>query len=111
MVSKYDEQILQYLHHAGERGMSVHILSKNVYNENTSLFDELTYEDVYRYVRSYIQRNTKSSDSLIESAGQRGYYRLNNTVAQQLLFDFTDAEDQDSCEDSRLDVDLSLSLF
>ena len=33
MASVYDEQIIRLLHEAGEKGMAVKILSKNIFNE------------------------------------------------------------------------------
>lgn len=109
----YDELILKFLHEAGDGGMKINIIAKNVFNESNSLFGELTYEDIYNYVRAYIRRHSQSPDALIEPMEQRGYYRINKTVATQLQLCFLDDEEQDDdAEEAKPDCgDLSLSLF
>jgi len=42
MASVYDEQIIRLLHEAGEKGLAVKILSKNIFNENNTLFGDLS---------------------------------------------------------------------
>jgi hypothetical protein len=111
MASVYDEQILKFLHEAGDKGMTVMVLSKNVFNENTSLFCELSFDEVYRYVRSYIYKNSKSADSLVELAGRRGCYRINKAKASQLMLHFLDEETTETDCIEQNDEDLSLSLF
>ena len=64
------------------------------------------------YVQQYLLKNSKSQQSLIESTGQRGYYRLNTTGskdAQQLMLMFRD--EQQPVEEVREQKDLSLNLF
>jgi hypothetical protein len=111
MASVYDEQIIRLLHEAGEKGMAVRILSKNIFNENNTLFGDLSLEEVYRYVRSYIQRNSKTSLSLIEPTGRRGFYRLNSEQITQLMLNFSASEEKSIDEREIRDEDLSLSLF
>jgi hypothetical protein len=84
----YDQQILQVLTEAGEGGVSVQAIAKHVYNMNCTFFSQPDYEDIRSYVQQYLLRNSKSSQSLIESTGRRGYYRLNSegsADARQLL--------------------------
>ena len=111
MASVYDEQIIRLLHEAGEKGMAVKILSKNIFNENNTLFGDLSLDEVYRYVRSYLQRHSKTSSSLVEPTGRRGFYRLNPDQITQLMLDFTDGEEENVEEKDEKDEDLSLSLF
>ena len=111
MASVYDEQIIRLLHEAGEKGMAVRILSKNIFNENNTLFGDLSLEEVYRYVRSYIQRNSKTSLSLIEPTGRRGFYRLNSEQITQLMLNFSASEEKSIDEREIRDEDLSFSLF
>ena len=108
----YDQQILKILTEAGERGISVQNISRHVYNLNTTFFYQPDYEEVRSYVQQYLLKNSKSQQSLIESTGQRGYYRLNTTGskdAQQLMLLFRD--EQQPVEEVKQQQDLSLNLF
>jgi len=108
----YDQQILQILTEAGERGVSVQAIAKHVYNMNCTFFFQPDYEEIRSYVQQYLLRNSKSSQSLIESTGRRGYYRLNTTGsadAQQMLLQFR--EEHEDKEEEKPQQDLSLDLF
>lgn len=109
----YDQQILKILTEAGERGISVQNISRHVYNLNCTFFHQPDYEEVRSYVQQYLLKNSKSQQSLIESTGQRGYYRLNTTGskdAQQLMLLFCDDIVNDDVQPSA-QQDLSLDLF
>ena len=109
----YDQQILKILTEAGERGISVQNISRHVYNLNCTFFNQPDYEEVRNYVQQYLLKNSKSQQSLIESTGQRGYYRLNTTGskdAQQLMLLFRDDIVNDDVQPSA-QQDLSLDLF
>ena len=109
----YDKQILQILTDVGERGISVQSLAKHVYNMNCTFFAMPDYEEVRGYVQQYLLKNSKSRQSLIESTGRRGYYRLNtqnNADAQQLLIKFREEREEDEQPEKPV-TDLSLSLF
>ena len=87
----YDQQILSILMEAGERGVSVQTIAKHVYNMNCTFFFQPDYEEIRSYVQQYLLKNSKSPQSLIESTGRRGYYRLNtqnNADARQLMLEF-----------------------
>ena len=108
----YDQQILSVLMRAGERGISVQAIAKHVYNMNTTFFYQPDYEDIRTMVQQYLLKNSKSSQSLIENTGRRGYYRLNTTGskdAQQLMLQFRD--EQQTVEEVKPQKDLSLDLF
>ena len=108
----YDQQILKILTEAGERGISVQNISRHVYNLNCTFFVSPDYEEIRNYVQQYLLKNSKSSSSLIESTGQRGYYRLNtegSNDAQQLMLQFRD--EQQPVEEVKQPQDLSLNLF
>ena len=108
----YDQQILKILTEAGERGISVQNISRHVYNLNCTFFHQPDYEEVRSYVQQYLLKNSKSQQSLIESTGQRGCYRLNTTGsqdAQQLMLLFHD--EQQPVENVKQSEDLSLDLF
>lgn len=109
----YDQQILQVLTEAGEGGVSVQAIAKHVYNMNCTFFSQPDYEDIRSYVQQYLLRNSKSSQSLIESTGRRGYYRLNSegsADARQLLLQFRE-ELVEEKEEEKPKQDLSLNLF
>ena len=101
----YDRQILEILTDVGERGISVQLLSKHVFNKNASLF--------FMYVQQYLLKNSKSPSSLIESMDRRGYYRLNtqnNSDARQLMIEFREEHTIEEKEE-KPSKDLSLDLF
>lgn len=111
----YEQQILHILSEVGERGISVSVLSKHVYNLNCTLFSQPDFQEVKQFVQQYLLKNSKSSLSLIESTGRRGYYRLNtqnNADARQLIFEFREEEIRlEEVEEEKPQQDLSLSLF
>lgn len=111
----YEQQILHILSEVGERGISVSVLSKHVYNLNCTLFSQPDLQEVKQFVQQYLLKNSKSSLSLIESTGCRGYYRLNtqnNADARQLMFEFREEEIRlEEVEEEKPQQDLSLSLF
>lgn len=109
----YDQQILQILTDVGDKGISVQLLSKHLYNLNVSLFATLDMDYIRNYVQQYLLKNSKSPQSLIENAGRRGYYRLNtqnNADARQLMLEFGRHEEAEEKEEQP-DIDLSLDLF
>lgn len=109
----YDQQILKVLTEAGEGGVSVQAIAKHVYNMNCTFFSQPDYEEIRSYVQQYLLRNSKSSQSLIESTGRRGYYRLNSegsADARQLILQFRE-ELVEEKEEEKPKQDLSLDLF
>ena len=110
----YDKQILQILTDAGENGVGVQQLAKHVYNMSCTLFFQPDLQEVYSYVRQYLLRHSKLPQSLIESTGRRGYYRLNtrnNADARQLMLQFNAEADDISKEIEKPQQYFSLSLF
>ena len=112
----YEQQILQILTIVGERGISVSALTMHIYNQNTTFFAQPDLQELRQFVRQYLARNSHSPQSLIESTGKRGYYRLNTSNsadAQQLMFKFRDemATDTDDADSTKEQQDQSLSLF
>ena len=94
-------------------GISVQNISRHVYNINCTFFFQPDYDEIRTYVQQYLLRNSKSPQSLIESTGRRGYYRLNttgSTDALQMLLQFRE-EQQEPKEEEKPRQDLSLNLF
>ena len=111
----YEQQILHILSEVGERGISVSVLSKHLYNLNCTLFSQPDLQEVKQFVQQYLLKNSKSPQSLIESTGRRGYYRLNtgnNADARQLMLEFHEEESVvEEAENEEPTQDFSLSLF
>lgn len=111
----YDQQILDILTAVGEKGISVQLLAKHVYNNNLSFFYTPNLEEIRAYIQQYLLKNSKQPSSLIEKMERRGYYRLNtqnNPDARQLLIDFREESlPNDKEERPDTDVDFSLDLF
>ena len=110
----YEQQILKILTDVGQRGISVSLLAKHVYNMNCSLFAQPDLQDVHQSVQQYLLKNSKSAKSLIESTGRRGYYRLNTSGsadARQLMLEFSDEKPAEEPEAEKPCQDLSLNLF
>ena len=109
----YDRQILQILTDVGEKGISVQLLAKHVYNLNSTLFFTPDLTEIRTYVQQYLLKNSKSSMSLIENTGKRGIYRLNttnNADARQLMLEFRESA-QTEIKEEKPAEDLSLNLF
>ena len=90
----YDRQILDILMEVGDKGISVQLLAKHVYNRNLSLFFTPDLNEIRTYVQQYLLKNSKSPLSLIEATGKRGCYRLNtsnNADARQLMIEFSES--------------------
>lgn len=108
----YDRQILQILTEVGEKGINVQLLAKHLYNMNSSLFFSPDLEEIRSYVQQYLLKNSRSAQSLIESTGRRGFYRLNtenNADARQLLLEFCESVPEE--KEEKPIIDHSLSLF
>lgn len=108
----YDRDIIFILDEAGPKGLSVKKIARHVYNHNNGFFNVVSFEDVYRYVSSYLVRVSKMSDPIIEKTDERGIYRINYStrVSRQLQFDFSDEEEVQNAQEEN-NEDLSLSLF
>ena len=113
MIMTYDRQILQILTDVGDKGISVQLLAKHVYNLKSTLFFTPDLTEIHTYVQQYLLKNSKSPLSLIENAGKRGIYRLNttnNADARQLMLEFRESVQAEMNEEKPTE-DLSLSLF
>ena len=100
------------MNEAGEKGLSVKKIARHVFNKNNSLFNEITFDDVYRQVAFFLNKNSKSAGSIIERTQARGVYRLNTSVVpRQLQFEFKDEKGTEHIGTAECDEDRSLSLF
>lgn len=110
-VTDYEKKILKVLAAAGKDGLSVQNIVFHVYNASNTFFDTVNFEDVQRYVRQYLQRNSRNNDSIIERTEVRGFYRINekSSDSRQLMLVFSDEEQE--AEEKKPVIDQSLSLF
>lgn len=114
IIKQYDNIILKLLIEAGREGLSINIISRNVYNESCSFFESIDYNDIHKYVQSYLYRKSHGIQPLIENTGDRGVYRINNSEnVLQMHFEF-DSKDKEEQEDTNVIDELedqSLSFF
>ena len=72
----YKQQVLRILLDVGQRGMSAALLSRHVYNLNTTFFFQPDIDEIRRKVWAFLQRNAHSRRPLVEHTDRHGYYRL-----------------------------------
>jgi len=110
-VLEYDKHILRILAEAGGSGLSVQKITRHVFNVSNTFFNVVVFEDVHKYVQSYLLRNSKSPDSIIERMEARGMYRLNlkSGTTQQMMLQFVDKQEKEPSD--KIPEDQSLSLF
>lgn len=101
--------ILEVLKEAGDTGLPVSKITHHVYNASNSLFHDIAWDDVKSYVSTFLLKQSRNPNSLIEKTEKRGYYalKIKNTDDSQLLFQFSNHEEPKDKEDS----DYSSSLF
>ena len=109
----YDRQILVLLRGVGFEGMSIARISRNLYNANCSFFEQIDYDEIHKYVLSFVHKNSRFSSSLLEGTGKRGFYRINiqSEESQQLILDFADNIVEEEPKDDIKEEDTSLFLF
>ena len=97
--NKYANDIISVLCEAGDNGLPVRKIALHVYNTCNTLFTPILIDDIYNYVRQWLNANSQSYDSLVCRCDKRGYYKINTSsqAAQQLMLEFGD----DNCEPSQ----------
>lgn len=110
---KYEQEIFRVLTEAGEEGLAVQKIALHVYNACNSLFNPVSYEEVYAFVSRFLITKSRMPHSLIERTAYRGVYHLNFNLkeTQQLVLQFKQETDADVEEPKAPPVDMSLSLF
>lgn len=111
---EYEQYITKILYEAGNDGLSVKKLAMHVYNLRNGLFENISYNDVYKDTAKYIKRNSKSDAGMIERAEKWGHYRIKKKKRNyiQLLLNFENAAE--FCAEEKIaktTEDKSLSLF
>lgn len=114
-MNNYEQDIIRILQEAGKNGLPVKKIAKHVYNMRNGLFNTISYDEVYKDILAYINKNNKSRHPLLKKTGKWGYYSLSNYLEAARLQTFNfDAVEEDSDDDSSKVInteDLSLSLF
>ena len=85
----------------GNGGMSASLLSKHVYNLNTTLFFQPDVEEIRRWVWSYLQRNAHSKNALVEHTGRRGFYRLNKRGVSYMRKQMAAQQDEETPQEQK----------
>ena len=57
----YEQQILRILTEVGQRGISVALLTKHLYNLNCTLFFQPDLQEIRQFVQQYLLRNSNSA--------------------------------------------------
>ncbi len=95
-MKNLDQEILNVLVVAGNKGLKVEKIARHVYNACNSIFTPLEFKEVHAYVTQYLTKNSKNPNSIIEKGKGYGVYHINyqNTAVQQLMFKFASTEAQ-----------------
>lgn len=110
---KYEQDILGLLCEAGDNGLSIKKLAKHVYNMHNTLFESVDFESVYNAVVAFVNKDKRSRTPLLRKTDKWGHYALaySDNKYSQLMFDFSDVEEEEEDDDAKYVTDKSLSLF
>lgn len=111
----YEQDIIRILEEAGQNGLPVIKIAKHVYNRRNGLFNTIIFDDVYKDILAYINKNNKSKYPLLKKTGRWGYYTLSDytKTARLQTFNFDCEYEETECNEKKDtdNKDLSLSLF
>ena len=109
----YGQDITRVLCEAGDDGLPVKKIVRHIYNEYNGLFNTTSYEDVYKRVMAFVQKNSKAKNSILEKTGKWGHYRINkaSNKASQLMLEFDNDNAVQQEAEKTAERDNSLSLF
>lgn len=110
----YGQDITRILCEAGDDGLPVRKIVRHIYNLHNGLFDSTSYEEINKKVLTFIQKNSKTPNGILEKTGKWGHYRINkdSNRASQLMLEFDKEYDTGLPEAERKEgKDNSLSLF
>ena len=63
--------ILEVLKEAGDTGLPVSKITHHVYNASNSLFHDIAWDDVKSYVSTFLLKQSRNPNSLIEKTEKR----------------------------------------
>ncbi len=84
-----ERYVIKTLSKAGQSGLASRFISRHVYNEMNSLFNEVDFDVVNKAVNRYLISHCTGKNSVVVRVSH-GVYRLNTTNpwTRQLLFQF-----------------------
>lgn len=106
-----EQQIVELLAKAGNKGMTCKNLAKHIYNANNSLFEAASFDDIYRDLQVYLNKRIRYKHPYIENTGEWGYYRLNELKLRESLGWIIEGERDANEEGSKPLSDNYPSLF
>ena len=108
----YEQEILNILTSAGDKGLKVDKIARHVFNNCNSFFETHSLEEIRQCVAAFLQKNSRTSDGLVEKI-QWGIYKLNKNSfeARQLLMQFAEDNEEKEKRTRTVDDDRSLTLF
>ena len=109
----YEKHILGIFLEVGDRGISVALLAKHVYNMNSTLFYQPDFQDVLKKVRNYVVGKSHVAKPLLERTDRWGFYRLTPRGARhaRTLLAAEQGDGSTNNEDEKPQRDFSLHLF
>ncbi|MBR5688118.1 MAG: hypothetical protein IKX36_09185 [Prevotella sp.] len=108
----YEQEILNILTSAGDKGLKVDKIARHVFNNCNSFFETHSLKEIRQCVATFLQNNSRTSDGLVEKI-QWGIYKLNKNSAEarQLLMQFADENEEKEKRTRVVEDDKTLSLF
>ena len=108
----YEQEILNILTSAGDKGLKVDKIARHVFNNCNSFFETHSLKEIRQCVATLLQNNSRTSDGLVEKI-QWGIYKLNKNSAEarQLLMQFADENEEKEKRTRVVEDDKTLSLF
>lgn len=76
-MNDYDKHIYATLSLVGPAGLQTKKIALHVFNATNSLFNDASFDEVYKYVQLFVRRNTTNKQRTIVHAARHGCYRLN----------------------------------
>ena len=107
-----NEQILQILIEAGDKGIKINKLCLHVFNACNGLFSSVSREEVRQHVYNYVRLHSSKPGMLLERV-KWGVYRINTNsrAYRNLLVRMRKSEDERQCPSTSLPTDKQPTLF
>lgn len=107
-----EQQILELLAKVGDKGITCKKLARHLYNANNSLFEAVSFDDIYRDLQAYLIKKSKHKHPYIEKTGKWGYYRLNKRRLKETMGWMVEEAEKDAPDEEKKETpDNYPSLF
>jgi hypothetical protein len=111
---KLDPEIINTLLLAGEKGLKLEHIARNVFNASNSMFSPLDYKEVYTRVAQCLAYAVKKKNPIIQKGEGYAVYRLDfkSKIVKKMMLKFA-AEEKEKPENAPKTTleDQSLTLF